>query len=432
MPGITEMPAIDVDVCSGWTENDLDLYQALPFYLAKTQVDRRKWWSIWSKFTKKRPWKPNMGPNMRLVRKAPSPHLRQFAQPSPLRNTPTKDVMDVREVIAEANVYRHRFESPVMNFFPSFNDFLDHVDDHGQDIMEKIERYEDIFIRTQIFHMSPYVFVAQADGTVTLVNAPYWWGTGAFDATTDGKTTAFLTALVPQITGHLSMAAINHAMNIAETDLRIVPFSGSGLPSGNSKPLDQKFCVVTSSEAWNQFVFDPWVLAQKNCSLNIVTEQFKGDLWGKATCMLEDLPLRMATDAEFHAPELRVESDEEHIYNDEDTEPNDNYTSLTESPIEISWFVGGNGYESIDVGPPPAKFTGDSPPQEFPGMWWNGAVKLTKNFLVPCANSETGEILYEANTYGEHLKFVSQLALGCVPKNRRNVIPILHLRRRGA
>src|SRR5690606_14176646 len=141
----------------------------------------------WSKFTKKRKWTPKQGDTLRGVRKAPSPHLRQFAFPDPLKDTPKKDVMDVREVTTDAQIFRHRFESPVMNFFPEFNDLLDHSEAHVNDIAEKIERYEDMFIRGNVFHQSPYIFVVMAGGDVELVRTTPWTGLGAVDSTTDGK-----------------------------------------------------------------------------------------------------------------------------------------------------------------------------------------------------------------------------------------------------
>ena len=338
-----------------------------------------------------------------------------------------KDVMDVREVIAEAHVRRHRFESPVFNFFPSFNDFMEHIDDNGKDIMDKISRFEDLFLRTMVFHIAPYVFVCKADGSVALVATNSWSGLGNF-AATDGKTTNALLDLAPQATGPMSLTAANHMMTIAETDLRIPFFSGGDTPSGSDKGLDGKYCLTLSSEAYNQFTFDPYLQQNKNCDLDVVNKSFRGLLFGRMTCKLEDLPLRMTPDGVFKEPEVRMTGDDS--YQNGMSVMNPDYTSLVTSGLEWGFFVGSQGGESIDVGPPPSKFTGDSPPHNFPSMFWNGAVKLTKRFLVPCVNSTTGEVMYEENTYGEYLKFISQAAFGYLPKNKRNIIPILYKRKR--
>jgi hypothetical protein len=92
--------------------------------------------------------------------------------------------------------------------------------------------------------------------------------------------------------------------------------------------------------------------------------------------------------------------------------------------------MGPTGYESIEVGPPPSHFTGDKFP-DAPPMFWNGQVKLTKNFVVPCIEDGTGNIYYEANTYGENIKFIGQATYGILPVQRRNIIPIAYLRNRG-
>ena len=426
---IIAVPSVDAAVCNTWSENQQNLYNALPFYLAKMQVERRKTWTLWSKFCKKRRWKQNQGDTLRAVRPEPSPHLRQFAFPSPIKSVPKKDVMNIREVKEEAQVYRHRFESPQLHFYPSFNDFMDHVDDNGKDIMEKIERYEDIFIRGNIFHMSPFAFVATGN-SVKLINTNPWKGTGVFNPAADGKTTAIVQNLIGQVTSHLTLPALNHALTIMETDLRIPFFSGSGLPKEDA-PLDGMYCLVCSSEAYNQFTFDPYLQQNKNCDLDVVNQSYRGKFFGRITSRLEDLPIRCKNDATYPAPELRVEGGEP--YNEGETLPNPVYAIPDEngSPIEVAWMVGSSGHEVIDVGPPPGAFTGDSPPHNFPKMFWNGEVKITKQFLVPCIDQDTGQVVYEMNTYGEYLKFVSQVALGILHVQRRNIIPFFFKRKRG-
>lgn len=48
--------------------NDIEMYNRLPFYLAKMQVERAKGWNDYVTLLEKREWKPNMGNVMRSVK----------------------------------------------------------------------------------------------------------------------------------------------------------------------------------------------------------------------------------------------------------------------------------------------------------------------------------------------------------------------------
>lgn len=418
------IPAIDQNICSGWTEQDINLFNKLDFYLAVLQAKKRKTWMGWSKFCGKIKWERNMGPTMKGVRKEPSPVIRQFAFPTTLGNIPKKDIIDIREMSVTTQVSRHRFESPVLNFLPDFRDFMtNHVSALGEDIEEKKMIYEDIYIRGNIFHNSPYVWVPnRAAGE--LLSAPMGDGNAAG---TSGKSTAFLQAVIADLgqPGNLGLQTINKLVTAMEVDLRVPAFKGSGQPK-DDVGLNDMYCLVLSSEAWNQFTFDPWVLANKKLDFDIVNQSFKGSLFGRVTCKLEDRPLRMKADGTFPAPEIRVEDGDP--YNEGESVVNPDYQ---DAEYEVAFLIGTEGYKTLEVGPPPAAFTNGGYNDKFRKMTWNGELMLTKDFLIECVDDE-GNVRYEQNSYGEYLKYQSQLALGIIGQQKRNIVPIIFKRVRGA
>jgi hypothetical protein len=423
---LATIPAVDANICSGWTEQNINLYNRLDFYLAKKQVDRRKWYATWGKFLGKVKWTPNMGDTMRTVVTEPSPHIRQFAFPNPISTaSPKKDVIDIRERKMDDLVYRHRFESLVLNFVPDFRDFMSHVNDNSKDIMEKEERFEDIFYRGRIFHNSPFVWIPN-NVAGELVASPVGVGNAAG---TDGKTTAWLQAQMAAIgnPGYLSMESLNKALTVAENDIGNLPFSGPDVPKEDNGMMN-KYALVTSTEAFNQFSLDPFLLNYKNCYLDIINGRFQGSLFGRLTTILEKFPLRMAADGTFPAPEIRELNPD--AYNYQESVPNPAYYGIAQAPYEIAFLVGADGYDVIEVGPPPAAFASNGMPQGFGKMFWNGEVQLTKNFLVPCQQDD-GTIIWQTNNYGEHLMFISQVTYGMRGYQKRNIVPIIFKRKRG-
>jgi len=419
-----QVPAIDQAASSGWSEQDINKYNALPFFLEKMALKYRAKYGIWSKFVGKIPWSANMGPIMKRVSKEPSPVQRQFAFPNEISQIPMKDVIGVRERTVTAFVRRHRFESQNMNFVPSFRDFLtDHVAFTSKDINEKMLRFEDVFIRGHIFHQSPYVFIPNAAGG-ELVDAPM--GDGNPQGTT-GKSTAWLQSILPTIgnPGNLSLNAINLAATILENDLRIAPFSGGSSSAPENQGVSDMYCQTLSSEAWNQFIYDPWLKENKSIDLNIVTDGFKGKLFGRVTCKIEDLPLRIAADGTFPEPEtIQLNPD---AFNYGESIPNPAYVN---APFEVGFLNGAQGYQSIEVGAPPKDFAGNGMPNGFGKMIWNGEIGITKNILLPVLVD--GLPSFETNMYGEYLRLFAQATYGIVGEQKRSSIPMIFKRKRGA
>ena len=423
MPQMT-VPAIDQVTCSGWNEMERDLYNSLPYSMTEMQLKYFKTWDIWSKLTGSIKWTPNMGALMKRVSKEPSPHIRQFFFPQAVCSLPKKDVIMVRERSVEGAVSYHNFESPIMEFCPSFRDFLkDHVSRTVKDISEKMARANNIFIRGYIFHQSPYVMLAnKVDGEV--VAAPM--GNGDAAGLT-GKSTAWLQSVLPLVgnPGNLSVNTINLATNIMETDWRIPALEGSNAPTGDNA-VNGRYGLIQSGESFNQFIYDPWVLENIDINLNVITNGWKGDLFGRVMSKLEDMPLRIAADGTFPAPET-VELNPD-AFNYGESIPNPAYVN---APFEVAFLMGyGKGYSTIEVGPPPKEFA-NGMPDGFGKMFWNGELIITKNINVPCLDQDNN-VVPDTNKYGKYLQIISAATYGCIGEQKRSVLPIIFKRWRGA
>lgn len=438
----TAIPSLDNNICSAWTENDRNMYNSYDFFLAKMQVGRRPWWQTFTKLVKKKPWTPNHGPLMRGIRTNMAPILRQYAAPELLTTQPTEDIYNVTETRADAPLFWHDFTSPVMYFLPSFNDFLDHITDTGKTIMEQMEVYEETFYRWNMFQMCPFVLIARGN-SAKVVQAPAFDGLSQW-TTAKGKSTAWLANLIATegpTMSPLTLRSLQYAQQIMETDLGIPSWSGSDDNNGDDKPLEGKYLLVTSNEAYTNFTFDPYLVAAKNCQLDIVQDRYYGNIFGCVTARKQAKPLWMKADGTFAAPEVRVEDPGNLTWADNETQPNPEYTNILPidpdnnptqcSPFEISFLGGEIGYDAIDSGPPPSQFTKDTPPHQFPGMRWNGEVYLTKDFLLECPDAVTGAIRYKTNNQGKYLKYQAEQTYGIFPRQRRSVIPIIHKRQRG-
>lgn len=423
MPNFIDLPR----AAQLWTETEKDLYNQLPIYLAKRQVEYIQEWDLWTKLLKPQKWSANMGNTMRGVNKVPAPQLRGQVIPNVITVLPKKDIIEVRETREDVQLYRHDFDSNVFQFQPSFADFLtDHVDAHIEAISKKVVTFKDLFYRTAIFHAAPYIWLCSPnDGAVELRSAPYWTSPTISAA----KTQAFLQQMIAKVGDTLTLENIKKLGTVMWTDLGVKPYSGDVTPDGtDGKGLKQKYCLVTSTEVWDSFTdTGSYLLSNRAIDLDIVTGAFTGSLFGRWTTMHERYEMRIAADGTIPAPET-IEANAA-SYDNGDTVPNPAYVN---APFGVAFAVGQDAYKAITVGPPPSKFAdggGSMTMRDFNGMDWNGKVIPTRNVLVPSLNQAGAEVL-DTNKRGEYLQLVADAVMGILPNRRRNIVPIIYRRER--
>jgi len=437
-----QLPAIDQNVCGQWIQQDNDFYNKLPVWFLAAENAYRKYFATWSGkiSTGRFKWKANNGDTLKSIIPVPTPVQRQMAFPKTIASgTPLTDVVSYRERTTLSQPAWQDFMSNTFYFKPEWADFLGHVKTNKDNIMQQMIIYEDMYYRSFALAKAPYVWICG----VGLVAAPTAEMNSTLDAA-NSKTAAWfsaqITALMGAADGTLSMIEVFDILNAAENEVGMTPYEGSEVPSDKAaQPLSEKYCIVVSGENWNQWVGDPWVKENRTLNMNIVTENFKGDLFGRATARIEKYQIHMQVDADnaptFPEPEVtELNPDRENFG---DTIPNPLYakTQITDqsgatggSPIGIAFLVGGPNYDIMDVGPPPSAFTETL--NGINGMNWNGQINMTKNILVPCQTTG-GETFFDMNSFGRYLRLQATSAVGARATNMKNILPIIYKRHIG-
>lgn len=424
-----QIPAINQNICGQWTEQEQNLYNKLPFYLLAAESKYRASWVTYKPLLGEVAWKPNSGNTMRRVMTEPTPVMRQESIPNLLATDPLADIISYRERVADTKLRMQDFVSPHFNYLPEFQDFMKHVDNTVENINKQIIVFEDMFYRTMLFHWAPFVYVVG----VGLVAAPQ--GDPSVDGST-GKSTAWLQAQFAALSagqpGNLSFQEIWRAFNAFETEVGATPYEGTGKPNGDSNPLNERYCLTIGTQEWNQLVDDPWLKENRPLNMNIVTEAFKGDFFGRIRAKLERYPLYYSVDNDFtptqYAPEVTELNPDDPSYGI--TRPNPLYSRSTESQIGVAFLFGSSAADVVKTGPPPAEFMREMDQGSAVKMNWNGKTYLTKDFLVPCKTAD-GAVVMRMNEFGRYLRAQASLALGISIINPRNVMPILFKRRVG-
>ncbi len=431
MPAIYDKPA----VFNQFAVEDVDRLQKLPFYLVKNEVKQFPIWNVFEQLLGDVSWQANEGNIMRAVTPQGSPVGRAFFFPNAMTTLPNKDIYQVTESIEEAIIYRHRYESFQFNFLPSFTSFWkNYLQVADKDIVEKIGISNNQFLETQMWFTAQNVYLC---GTGLLTGAPTVLGNSTNDAA-GSKTAAWLVAAV-QGTGGLSgvqqgltLRDVYNAALVLQEDMAAPAFeSARNMPIDN-EGLKGKYVLITSTEAWMNFTFDPDVQTLKPLDLNLLFESFRGLLFGTTTVKMTRYPVRFnVVDVKDPAGNVIYAAGTPippEIYDatDKKRKPNPYWTSLLSAPCEIAWMLGADYGASIKVGPPPKEFANTKMSAEkFYKLRWNGEVQLTDQVLI-----KYGDGSVDLNSYGEQLKFQSQLTHGYLPKERRYGFPILFFRRR--
>lgn len=429
MPSTYDLPR----ATSAYSEQDINLYQKLPYHLASMASKIMPRWHVYDKLFGKRTWQQNQGTTLRTVNPELSPIGRQMFFPNPITQLPNRDVHETRERTEEAVVYRHNYESKYISFVGPFQDFRrNQIPWALKDLAMQITTANDMFVRTHVFHKVPNVLISgkgvtgAADGFDgdDFVAAPS--GIGSADGST-AKTTAWIQQALSYVgsnLGNLSYKLVKKAATIMNEDLQVPAFEGmQNMPKPNEQ-IKGKFVLVGSQEALEFMEFDEHVLSFQQNNVRIEDSEFSGKIGNKIVYKSERFPLRIADDGTFPAPQI-MESNPA-MYNYGETVPNPAYINAT---FEVAMLHGAGAFESIAVGPPPAEFaSGKMSAKKFAELRWNGEVRLTDNILINIGTEAAPQ--YQTNKYGEYVQLIADTVHGCIAVNRRHSIAIIYRRAR--
>lgn len=431
MPAFYDKPA----VFANFGVEDVDRLNKLPFYLVKNEVKVFPTWNIFEQLLDDINWEPNEGNIMKGVTPQRSPVGRAFFFPNPITTLPNKDLYQVTESTEQAIVYKHRYESYQFNFLPSFNSFWkNYLQFADKDIVEKIAISNNQFIETQMWFTAPNVYVA---GLGIITGCPTNLGNLAGNAA-GSKTAAWLIGVAQQAQQNFTIRDAFNATMALQEDFAAPPFEGSRNMPVDNEGLKGKYVIITSTEAWMNWTFDPDVLNKLNglapCDLNLLFNDFRGLLFGTTTVKMHRYPIRFNV-VDVKDPNGNVLyaagtpiAPEIFDVTDNKWKPNPYYTSLVAAPFEIAWVLGASYGKSIKVGPPPKEFsTRNMSAEKFYSLRWNAEVQLTDQVLIQYPDGTV-----DLNNYGEQLKFISQCTHGYLPGERRYGFPLIFQRKRPA
>ena len=433
MPALWNLPTTGAN----FSVQDVERFNKLPFYVARQQVREIPYWSRWRNMFGKIAWKKNMGDTLLGVVSEYSPKSQQTLKPKFITNTPLKTVASHFERTNVARIYRHKFESPQFHFLPSFRDFrTGQLDFASKDLTRQIAFGYDDFVRWQVLQISPHFYVVGAT-TPYIQNVPV--GPPGEGNLADPKDANFFASIFATIgaKGYLDFRQMCAVRSYARNVIGMVPYDGPpGTPPSDNSILSGKWVLIGEAQLYEALTFDEHVLNTRDLPRDLLNKEFMGIISGNILFRAEKYPIRMLADGTMPAPELEqqygpngtITSGTSTVTDPGgairiEVVPNDLYTM---APFGIAFWLGDAGYDTIDVGPPPAEFASAKlDTTRISKLTWNGEVRLTDNLLINYGGAGGLDIQsLDTNKYGEFLQMISDVTMGIVPKKSRNVLPI--------
>jgi hypothetical protein len=411
MPSIIDLS----DLANRYDVQNQAQFSKYSVYFVRNAIKYIHQWQVFGKLYGNKDWKPNMGDTMQGVRIEPTPKVRTFFRPNAVTARANKDVFDQRESQERATVRWHKFESKLIYFLRNWQDFIDdQIKPAMADINEQVVYANEVFLRTLFWDRSPNVYICGSGDDTGIVAAPH---SGPAGYTANPKSDAWVADKLANVTQSLTPEILENVFLAAREDLAVIPFSGSPTPKDND-PIAGNYVFVGSLEAFVQMKHTPGFANLRSQDKDYLHSRFRGPFFDNLVWRCEDKPIRFTAAGASHEPEVIDEITGESI-------PNPNYTSLTTSPFELGWFLGGEAYNALKIGPPPKEFNGGASANKVKGMNWNGKVYLTDDVLIKDSNN-----VYDTNSYGEYLRAQGTLTMGALPARPRNAIPVIYRRRR--
>jgi len=450
-------------------------FKSLSYYLAKNEVALYPKWNVYDTLYGSIKWQPNMGSTLTGTTPTPSPVLRMTFMPEVLTAYPKKDQFTVGERTEDASLGMHRFESNRFRFLSNFESFWrDHLSYAQSDIVRQIQTANNVFIRTLMYYQAPDLYISGKGLSSQVTHADVYTrkrelsqadirkvengGDSSTDLITDGTSGQTITVSAGNtfrndiatggtgtaVSEALTLKEIFKAMLVLQEDVQAPPFERTFGAPNTSEMVKGKYVLICSTEAWASLLWDSNLRTAHGASgansgtqlapanMNLLQDGFAGDLFGKITAKFDPYPLRFSANGDFIAPQT-VDTDTGKCV------PNPNYTKIDagENAVgshEIAFLVGADAFKTISVGPPPKEFASKNmSAKKFYGMKWNGEVNLTDQFLIPTGSGSaplSDAAGSELNTYGDYLKFISQVIIGGIAGDTRYCLPISFLRRR--